>query len=87
MTKLNVHIQYSLCDLAIIHLFLCLVELAFVSGSNRVNEDVGIASIPVMVTPASLQQITVRAVSSTGGSATGILYALVIQLMCFTHMH
>ena len=57
-------------------LLLYLVELAFVSGNNRVNENVGIASIPIMVTPASLQQITVRAVSSTGGSATGTVYLL-----------
>lgn len=64
----------------IVHFFLSLVQLAFISGNNRVNENVGIASIPVMLTPASLQQITISAVSSTGGSATGTSDAVNVLL-------
>ena len=57
--------------LAIINTFLNdVVEVSFVSNNSRVNEDVGTATIPLMVSPLSTQQIRVSAVS-TGNSATG----------------
>ena len=55
------------------NIILYIVEISFVSGSSRVNENVGTASIPVMISPPSLQQLTIRAVSSIGGSATGVV--------------
>ena len=64
--------------LAIVYAFLNdLVEVAFVSGSSRVNEDVGIATIPVMVSSLSTQGLTFSAVSS-GNSATGAAKLLII---------
>ena len=53
---------------------LCIpVQVGFVSDSVRVNEDVGTASIPIMVSPPSTRQLTIRAMSSVGSSATGVV--------------
>lgn len=48
-----------------------LVQIGFVSGTNRVNENSGTALIPIMINPPSMLPLTIMAVSSAGGSATG----------------
>lgn len=63
--KLILHIAINITS--------CLVGIGFASGSTRVNENVGTASIPVVASRVSMQRITIRAVSSTGGTATGVV--------------
>lgn len=53
-----------------------LVQVGFVSASTRVNENAGTASIAIMISPPSMQQLTIMAVSSTGSSATGVVKLL-----------
>lgn len=55
----------------------CLVEIGFASSNTRVNENVGTASIPVVASPPSMQQLTITAESSVGSSATGMVKKIV----------